>query len=246
LVVGWLIGLPWPLDAGIIQTVVVVALVAGLIAFLLHKKGVGVTRSAGLGRSDLAEVKHDMRELDEDRHVDEAAGKGLRKARREADQLNEHPEDAQDVMLQLRRMLPAQGWLTERMAKLRAKAHRASKGHVARIEELRHAISGLPPNAKRQASRELAERYRQLQMDLRLERLDKAVAETERRIRTVTREAEQAVAKNEFQKVHNLLKAAENLQKHNSKLFGVIDRAEQRLAALAREVAGRSREVSDG
>lgn len=93
-------------------------------------------------------------------------------------------------MLQLKRMLPVEGWLTERMARLREKAHLVRKGHIARIEDIQGHISSLPPIAKRNAARELAARYKELKLDQRLERLDKAVAENERRIRELARQAQ--------------------------------------------------------
>ena len=55
-------------------------------------------------------------------------------------------------MLQLRRMLPAEGWLTQRMAELRAKAHRAREGHVARIVEIRDTFDKLPIAGRKKAA----------------------------------------------------------------------------------------------
>ena len=62
-------------------------------------------------------------------------------------------------MLQLKRMLPAEGWLTERMARLRAKAHLIRRGHVARIAELKRSAGKLSAEAKRKLARELTARY---------------------------------------------------------------------------------------
>ena len=147
-------------------------------------------------------------------------------------------------MAQLRRMLPAEGWLTQRMAQLRAKAHRIREGHVARIDQIRHAYSKLPTQAKKAASQELTGRYKQLQLDQRLERLDKAVATNEQQIRQLTGQAQQALARHDYQNLHDLLKKAEELQKHNSRLIKFIERMEHKLSEIAQYAARKTREVS--
>ena len=89
----------------------------------------------------MSEVRHDMSDLDQGHRVSKHLKRGFRNLRHEARHLDEHPEDAQDIMLQLKRMLPAEGWLTERMARLREKAHYVRKGHIARIEEIQEHVS---------------------------------------------------------------------------------------------------------
>ena len=91
------------------------------------------------------------------------------------------------------------GFITQRMAQLRAKAHRIREGHVARIDQIRHAYSKLPTQAKKAASQELTGRYKQLQLDQRLERLDKAVATNEQQIRQLTGQAQQALRRHALQ-----------------------------------------------
>jgi len=147
--------------------------------------------------------------------------------------------------VQLKRMLPAQGYLTERMAQLRAKAHQIRNGHIARLGETKYVFSKLPVSAKKKASVELAARYNQLiGIDTRLERLDKAVAENEHRIRELTSQAQQYTARYDYQRLTDCLKAAEKLQRHNSKLFKIIDRTERKLTAIAKKIARETREVN--
>lgn len=243
LIVAWVLGADWPIDAEIVQTVIGVTLTVGVLAFLLHRKGSFTPLPTPKGeRSD---IRHDMRDLYDDQKVSRKLKKGLHHARKEARTLNEHPEDAGDVMLQLKRMLPAEGWLTERMARLRAKAHQIRNGHIARVEETRDAFSKLPASAKKKAAAELTARYDQMAgIDERLERLDKAVAENERRIRDITKASEEALAAGDYPKLHDLLKAAEKLQKHNSRLFKLIDRSESRLSTAAKHVAKGTQEVN--
>ena len=89
-------------------------------------------------------------------------------------------------------------------------------------------------------------RYKQLVgIDTRLERLDKAVAEYEKRIRELTGKAQIYTANYEHKKLHDTLKAAEKLQHHNDKLFKIIDRTEKKLTDIAMKVAQQAREVDD-
>jgi predicted metal-dependent hydrolase len=144
-------------------------------------------------------------------------------------------------MRRLKRMLPAEGWLTQRLARLREKAHLARKGHVARIDELRLVLDKLAPEAKKRASQELAARYKELQLDTRLERLDAIAAENERRIRLLNGEAQTALQRYDYRRLSELLKAAEKLQKHNGWLLKHIERAESKLAQLTQQIAGAAR-----
>ena len=77
-----------------------------------------------------------------------------------------------------------------------------------------------------------------------MERLDKAVAEYETRIRQLTYQAEQYAANYNYQKMHDCLKAAEKLQRHNSKLLKIIERTEAKLSSVAQQVAKEAKEVN--
>jgi len=231
-----------PIDPEIIQTITVVALIVGLLAFLSHTRGDSI-HFAHI-RSEMPGIRHNMGDLYRQRHLSNRLDKGMRKLRNQSANLNERPEDAGNVLLQLKRMLPAEGYLTERMAKLRAKAHRIRNGHIARLEETRHVFANLPPAAKKKAAAELAARYNQIiGIDTRLERLDKAVAENERRIRKLTRDAQGYAAQYDHQKLYETIKAAEKLQHHNSRLFRIIERTEKKLSAVAKNVATEVKEI---
>jgi hypothetical protein len=170
---------------------------------------------------------------------------GLRNLRKEAKSLRENPEQVANIATQIKRMLPAQGYLTEKMAELRAKAHRVRNGHIARLEETRHVFAKLPTAAKKKASADLAARYNEMAgMDTRLERLDNAVTENEKRIRQLTQEAQQHSANYDYQKLVGCLKQAEKLQHHNSKLIKIINRTEGKLASIAKEVTRQVKQVN--
>ncbi|TFH48685.1 MAG: hypothetical protein E4G89_05905, partial [Methanothrix sp.] len=223
IIIARLLGLNIPVDWQIVQTIIVVALIFGLLAFMSHRhRGFAHIRPT---KPDLPDIKHTMADLYRERHLSKKLDHGLRKVRKQANTLNEHPEQAPAISLQINRMLPAQGYLTEKMAQLRAKAHGVRKGHIARLEETRHVFASVPASAKKKASAELAARYNELVgIDARLERLDRTVAENEKRIRQLTQEAQQYTAKYDYQKLVSCLKQAEKLQHHNSKLIKIIDR----------------------
>ena len=240
-IVGWLLGLDWSVDARALQTGVTVALVVGVLAFLLHRHGV----SWQLPKARIADVRHDRRDLYQDEAVSDRMAGRFRRLRREVPVAARRPQNAQDIARQIRRMLPAEGWLTQRLAELRKRAHYARKGHVARIEEVQHVVGKLPLEARKRASEQLVASYMELQLDRRLERLDKAAAEIEKRIRGLTQEAEQAAGRYEFRRLYDVLKRAEKLQQHKSRIFERIENTEKKLMALARQAASNAGGVSD-
>ena len=238
LLVSKLIGVEWPVTPEVIQTIMIVALIMGLIAFLVPLKGPGLrpVYARAPGR-DIAEVRHDMSDLYRDRQLGKRLRQGFRDLKQRTEFLPEHPTEAQEVMNTLQRMLPAEGWLTERLARLREKAHRVRKGHVARINEIQHIIRKLPLEVRKKASRELAARYEELHFDLRLERLDRAVAAYEKRIRDLTRLAESCLASHDYRRLQDALGQAEKLQTHNAQLLDTIERTEKQLLVAAEKAA---------
>jgi len=241
--IAQLLELKAPINPEIIQTITVVALIMGIIAFLshTHSGSFHVPHISG----NLQDVRHNIADLYRDRNLSDKLTRNMRRLRKEAGSLNEHPADAGNVLVQLKRMLPAQGYLTEKMAQLRTKAHQIRNGHIARLEETKEVFSKLPVSEKKKASAELAARYDQLVgIDTRLERLDKAVAENEYKIRELTSQAQKYTAHYDYQKLTESLKAAEKLQKHNSHLFKIIDRTEGKLTAIAKKIARETKEVN--
>jgi len=243
IIIAKMLGLDIPVDWQIIQTIIVVALIFGLLAFMSHRHHLNPRVRAR--EPAIPDIKRTMADLYRERHLSKKLDHGLRKVRKQANTLNEHPERAPDISVQIKRMLPAQGYLTEKMAQLRAKAHSIRKGHIARLEETRHVFTKLPTPAKKKASAELTARYNEMAgMDTRLERLDNAVAENERRIRQLTQEAQRYSANYDYQKLVNCLKQAEKLQHHNSKLIKIIDRTEAKLASVAKDAAKEVKQVN--
>jgi endonuclease III len=235
IIIAQLLGLPVLINAQIIQTVIVVALIFGLLALMSHRHH--LHPRVRFGQPDLPDIKHTMADLYRERHLSKKLDHGLRTLRKEAKTLHEHPKEAADIATQIKRMLPAQGYLTERMAHLRSKAHQIRNGHIARLEETRNVFTKLPTSAKKKASAELAAAYNQMVgVDTRLERLDKAVAENEKRIRELTEKAREYTAKYDYRRLVEALKDAEKLQHHNSKLIKIITRTENKLSAIAKRI----------
>lgn len=242
ILVGWTVGIDWPVAPEVMQTVAGVTLTVGVLAFLLHHGG-------SLGRfrrmpAELSDVRHDMSDLREDRGMSNRITRGLRRLRRGAGSLLERPEGANDIMLQLKRILPAEGWLTERMARLRARAHLMRRGHIARIEELRDVVGKLPAKSKAKVSRELRVRFEELKIGQRIERLDKLVVTNEKAVRELTRQAQSYLAAHNHQKLTAVLADAQKTQQRCTKLFSLIERTEKKLLATANTAAQQAREVS--
>lgn len=242
IIIAQLLGMPVPIDAQIIQTVIVVALIFGLLALMSHRHH--LQPRVRFSQPVLPDIKHTMADLYRERHLSKKLDHGLRTLRKEAKTLHEHPEEAADISTQIKRMLPAQGYLTERMAQLRAKAHQIRNGHIARLEETRQAFAKLPTSAKKKASAELAAAYNQMVgIDARLERLNKAVAENEKRIRELTEKAREYTAKYNHRGLVEALKDAEKLQHHNSKLIKIITRTENKLSAIAKKIVKEVKQI---
>ncbi|MCY2928873.1 MAG: hypothetical protein NTV86_05155 [Planctomycetota bacterium] len=243
LIVSELLGVHWLLASQVIQTVTTVALVVGILAFLMRARGHAGSAMPHARVDVPSDWTHTTREVRQDRAVSDQLRQRFRDMERKIDHTPDRSKEPPDVVTQIKKMLPAEGWLTQRMADLRAKAYRAREGHVARIEEIQQTLSKLPPKSRKHAAAELVDRYKELKLDLRIDRLDKAAAENERRIRDLTQQAQQATARYDYPRLLELLRVAETLQKHNSQLFKIMQRTERKLAELAKAAA---RQVQGG
>jgi hypothetical protein len=240
ILIAEILGLGLPGGGQIIQTLVVIALFAGIIAFLHHHRSYPPLRV----HARLPESKPDMARLFRERHLSDAIERRLNGLERQSRTFRDRPDEAEDIVQQIKKMLPAEGYLTERMAQLRAKAHQVRNGHIARLDETRHVFATLPTSAKKKAAEELAGAYNQLiGIDTRLERLDRAVAENERRVRELMQQAQERATRYDHRGLVDCLKRAERLQKHNSRLFKIIERTEAKLTALVSQIAARVKQV---
>jgi hypothetical protein len=248
LLISGILGVQWWLDPETIRTTITIALVVGVLAFLMHTRwhGPAVGRHPAYPPPVRREARAQQRAERGGGVTSDLLGRRLGAIRRQATLLDGRPELADNVAAQIRRILPAEGWLTQRLAELRKKAHRVRNGHVARLNETRETFSELPTSAKKRASAALAAGYQEMAgLDTRMERLNGAAAVCEKRIRLITTSAEQAARGNDHRRLTDLLKEAQELQKHNSKIFTAIDRVERKLTALAKKVAREAKEAGD-
>lgn len=240
-IIAQILGLNIPIDTEIVQTITVVVLIIGITAFLSHTQK---TPNFSMPRpsNPLPKVRHNMADLYRDRHLSDNIGNNMRNLRKQAARLNEQPRQAGNVLFQIKRMLPAEGYLTEKMAQLRTKAHRIRNGHIARLEETKEIFKNLPAGQKKKAAEQMAAAYNQLVgIDTRLQRLDNSVGENEKRIKQLTKKAAEYTEKYESQKLTECLKQAEKLQKHNSHLFKIIERTERKLTTIAKKIASEAK-----
>lgn len=245
ILIAMIMGLDLPIDPQVIYSLTVVTLIVGLLAFLAHQR----SRISSTGfpaapvQREITEIRRDRADLYRDRRVGSRLRERIRMLLDKSKRLGGRDENASDFLLQIRRLLPAEGWLTEQLARLRKKAYYMRQGHVARIKELRRVMKTLPARKKQLASWELSKRYQELHLDQRLERLDEAVAKFEQRIRDLTARAQRATANYEYQKVEGLLKEAEKLQTHNSKLLKQIERTEEKITHITQQIGQKIQEV---
>ena len=242
LLVGWVLGLDIPGDRAMLQSIITVALTVGILAFLLHRHGQVGRAPHGLNWTEPADIRHDMSDLYQDERVAKKLNHDLKHIKREARHLarhpdeNKNPKEASDIMLQLKRILPAEGWLTQRLAGLREKVELTRQGDVGRVLESQGNLAKLPPAARKKATEQIAAEYKALGLDGRMERLDRAVAANELKIRNLTRQAEEDLSAGNYPALANVLDQASRLQKHNAHLFKLISRTESRLMGTAKQI----------
>lgn len=242
--IGRLLPVRWAVAESWLAAISTAGIVLGIFVLLLHRRADFLQPAPA--RCEAAAVRRDLTDVWRDRRVARRLTHDLERVRHDARDLYRRPDEAGDVMLQLRRILPKEGWLTARLAALRRTAQLLKRGHLARIEQLRHVTDTLPPAGRRKAAEVLRERYRELQLDARLDRLDKAVAENERRVRALTRQALAWSEARDYRQLSTVLDTATQLQRHNVRLLRAIERTEKRLLALGRRIAKEMDEVTDG
>ncbi len=242
ILVARLLKLSIPIDPEIVSAVMLISLIVGIMTLVNYTLGHSAHSQHRV--SQVPVIRHDMSDLYQGRQLSKRLKDQFKKLRHESKDLNEHPEQTSKILLQLKRTLPAEGYLTEKMAQLRAKAHQIRNGHIARLEETRQVFAQLPVSAKKKAAAELVSRYKQIAgIDNRLERLDGAVAEIERRIKDLTRQAEQYAANYNYKKLDETLNMAEKLQNYNSKLIKSIQHTEENLSCIAKKVANEVKQI---
>ena len=82
LIIAWILGLEWSVRTEIIQTVTTVALLVGILAFLIHYSGHPSRWRPPATKA--AAIRHNMADLYRDRHLGKQLGKQLKQTRHKA------------------------------------------------------------------------------------------------------------------------------------------------------------------
>jgi len=239
LLMSKILGIKWPIDEVVVQSITIAALVIGVLAFIFrfHHKDASDWVAPHFAARDLAGIKHDMSDMYRDRRIHENISHNLRQLRERTNLAPANPDEAENIVFQIRRTLSSEDWLTRRLAALRKRAKAMRDGHLNRIEELQHLKKRLPPRAKKQLANELKARYNELQFETKLEGLANTLAKNEQRVKALTLAAQRAQDNDDYRKLIDLLKEAGEVQKDNAALFQRIDHMERKLAKAAQAVA---------
>jgi len=235
------LGVPLLLDSGLLLLIALLGGLTGLILLLVHLRP--PPDESRRPRTESVTVYRQLEDVRQERSTAELLTRRLHDLRVEAQWVGNRPELAEDIRLQLERILPQEGALTERLAQLRARCHHLRNGDAARFEQLRRIVRQLTPEGRQHMNERLSAAYEALRLDTRLERLDHAVAELERRVRQLTARAQQHLAAYDYRNVPALLEEAEHLQAHNVRLLRIIERTEARLLNAVNHLAAETPEV---
>lgn len=148
--------------------------------------------------------------------------------------LEREPQLAGQVRKRLEQMLPEQGQLTERLSYLREMMTRARRGEAAKVKLLQKELHRLPENQRAAAVERLRAASREASLTRRLERLDRAVAEAEKRLIELTRGVKAALDQRRFADVNRLMDAAQRLQHQMERLIIRIEKTERTLLHAVR------------
>jgi len=239
-----LAGLDLPIDPEVINSLMVSALVIGFIAMLLHHKSSSHNYPfLHSVQPQISEIKDDQASMYRNRCLSNKITKGLKMLKNETDLLKDKPQYTDHIVYEIKRLLPEEGWLTQRMANLRKKAHQIKNGHVARLEETKDIARKLPLPAKKKLSKDIVNSYNNIiDIDKRIERLDAMIAHNESRIKELTKQAQQYAMNYDYKKLTEIVEQAEKLQEHNSKIFKIIDRTENKLSQIAQKVVNETKQ----
>ena len=100
IIIARLLELNVPIDPEIIQVITMVALIVGILALVSYTRGHSVQPPRM--PVNIPKIRHDMTDLYRGRQLSNKIVKKMKKLRRETDQINEHPEEAYDILLQLK------------------------------------------------------------------------------------------------------------------------------------------------
>lgn len=257
LTIGLVLDLPVLRRSDLLPGVVLVAAIVAMAGLLLHHRQNTASWTApsfrftptGAGEPMLASVKPwkerrndervDVRDLREARTASDAMRHELDAALHLQPLVDDRPEAWEAARMHLQRALPAAGWLTQKLAEFRETLKLVERGELEQIHEVQKLAKDLPPRDRRQLVVDVRRRLRVLRMAQRLDRLDGAVAELERRVQTLTRQAISDLDARNAEAIPGRLDAANRLQRQVARLLEQMERSRQRLLREAEAVIRR-------
>lgn len=209
-----------------------------LIWLLIRNAAPHITASS-VGRSRYAEADYaddQIKRMYNYRSISNRISGQLRKLKRPS--IGDKNGQSTDILLQLQRILPEQGFLAGQMASLRKNAHLISNGHIAKIRDIKKLCRGMPAWQKNKVSELLIEHYRkESDIDKRLERLEALVAAAEKQSHDLIGRAQICVQTNNFRQYDHIIRKAQKLQDHITHIIKVIIRTEKKLSETAYKIA---------
>ena len=186
---------------------------------------------------DMDDADDQIKQMYNDRRLSKQISGQLRKLRKPSQLLGDTNSQSTNLILQLQRILPQQGFLAGRMAGLRKKAHLMRNGHIAKIKDIKNLYRQLGPLQKQKVSRQMIEYYQnQTDLDRRLERLEGFIADIEKQSRQLIVRAEICVKNKEFKQYDHIIKKAAKLQDRVTHIIKVIIRTEKKLIDAAHKI----------
>ncbi|AQT68735.1 hypothetical protein STSP2_01907 [Anaerohalosphaera lusitana] len=155
--------------------------------------------------------------------------KQICQAEQNSTRLENDPQNIGQLQRQIEDILPKTSALTDQMARLRKQAAFVKNGQLQRIKKLRMRLMRTPPEQRAAVAANMKKAYKELKFDDRIERLDYAVAETEKRVRDCLNRSIQLLNAGDTAGLIRMLDRARRLQRHNQKLETVIERSKEKL-----------------
>ena len=170
------------------------------------------------------------------RNLSENISKKLRQLPKPSELLGDKKQST-NLLIQLQRILPEQGFLINRMAELRAKVHMVKNGHIAKIKEIRKLYKLIPNHQKREVSKHMIEYYRnETDFEKRLERLESLVTAAEKQNSELMANAKACVERHKFKEFDHIVHKAQRLQDHITHIIKIIIRTEKKLSEAAHKI----------
>lgn len=245
--IGTVLNMPWPIADRTVGAVAVLILILGAGMWWLHHTPSSpsnlISRFQGDRRPALAAFKNTRRQvhdLDDVRRLERQLDRSMDELGQQVRKPDDSPSAVAAIRQKLNEMIPAEGVLTRRLADLRSRAVFAERGHLARLRKLTAEIPKMTPEQARQAAMQVRQAYKAAGFYRRIERLDAAAVQAERKIQRLTAQAEAYANIGQTKPMQKLIEDATKLQHQVDRLFSQIERDERKLLGLVAAAANKA------